>query len=212
DGERTVVLRRVGKVGSVGVAYHIPAATHADWAPLSLLAGIISQQPNGRLYKALVESKKATGASASAGNYHDPGLLTRSAQAEPAQLDAVRDALVQTMEGLAAVPFKADEVDKAKVRSRRSHETMQSNSTAMAQALSSASALGDWRLLFLQRDRVEAVTADDINRVARDYFQKHNRTVGVYIPEKQPKRLTIPPSPDIAAPVNDSNDGTAAPP
>ena len=49
DGERTVTLRRVGAVGSVGVAYHVPAASHADWAPLSLLGGIISQSPNGRL-------------------------------------------------------------------------------------------------------------------------------------------------------------------
>src|SRR5262249_46489030 len=45
DGERTVVLRRVGTVGSVGVAYHMPAAAHPDWAPLNLLGGIISQSP-----------------------------------------------------------------------------------------------------------------------------------------------------------------------
>ena len=62
DGERAVTLRRVGAVGSAGVAYHVPAASHADWAPLSLLGGIISQAPNGRLYKALVESKMATSA------------------------------------------------------------------------------------------------------------------------------------------------------
>ncbi len=42
----------------------------------------------------------------------------------------------------------------------------------MSQALSSASALGDWRLLFVQRDRINAVTADDVNRVAKTYFQK----------------------------------------
>src|SRR5262245_45505077 len=34
DGERVVVLRRVGAGGQVGVAYHMPAAAHADWAPL----------------------------------------------------------------------------------------------------------------------------------------------------------------------------------
>src|SRR5579871_286257 len=161
DGERTVILRRVGSVGTVGVAYHIPAAAHPDWAPLSLLAGILSQQPNGRLYQALVESKKATSASASAGNNHDPGLFTASAQAEPGQLDAVRDTLVQTLEGMSAVPFTSAEVDKAKVRSRRFQERLQSNSSAMAQALSSASALGDWRLLFLQRDRIASVTAEE---------------------------------------------------
>src|SRR2546423_7821524 len=56
DGERTVVLRRVGAVGSVAAAYHVPSAAHPDHAPLSILASIISQSPNGRLYKALVES------------------------------------------------------------------------------------------------------------------------------------------------------------
>ncbi|HXY35221.1 MAG TPA: pitrilysin family protein, partial [Planctomycetaceae bacterium] len=60
DGEHTVTLRRVGVVGEVGVCYHVPAAAHKDWAPLNLLDGIIAQAPNGRLYKALVESKLAT--------------------------------------------------------------------------------------------------------------------------------------------------------
>ncbi len=207
DGERTVVLRRVGTVGSVGVAYHMPAASHPDWAPLNLLGGILSQSPNGRLYKALVESKKATSANAREDNYHDPGLFFASAQAEPAQLDDVRDTLLKVLENLSSVPFTADEVERAKVRNRRASEVMQSNSTAMAQALSSASALGDWRLLFLQRDRIAAVTADDVNRVARTYFQKYNRTVGLYIPVDQPQRLAIAPAPPLEAIVKDYKGG-----
>ncbi len=207
DGERNVVLRRVGAVGSVGVVYHIPSAGHADWAPLSLLAGLLSQQPNGRLYKALVEARKASSANASAGNNHDPALFTASAQPEPGQLDTVRDILLRTMEDLPAVPFRADEVEKAKLRSRRTHEQLQSNSMAMAQALSSASALGDWRLLFVQRDRVEAVTADDVNRVAKTYFQKSNRTVGVYIPEDRPQRLAIAAAPALDTIVKDYKGG-----
>jgi zinc protease len=210
DGERTVVLRRVGTVGSVGVVYHIPAAAHSDWAPLSVLASIVTQQPNGRLYKALVESKKATSANASANNHHDPGLFTASAQAEPGQLDAVRDTLLQTLENLASVPFTTDEVDRAKVRSRRAQEMMQSNSTSMSQALSSASALGDWRLLFVQRDRTAGVSADDVNRVARTYFQQHNRTVGIYLPQDQPQRLAIPATPALDAIVSTYKGGSVA--
>jgi zinc protease len=210
DGERSVVLRRVGTVGSVGVAYHIPAAAHADWAPLSLLGGIISQSPNGRLYKALVESRKATSAAARAGNEHDPGLFTASAQAEPAQLDAVRATMLQVLENLGTTPFTAEEVEKAKVRSRRNAEMMQSNGSAMAQALSSASALGDWRLLFIQRDRLAAVTADGVNRVARTYFQKHNRTVGIYIPEEKPQRLAIAAAPTLDTIVRDYKGGSVA--
>jgi zinc protease len=210
DGERNVILRRVGKVGSVGVAYHIPSAGHPDWAALDLLADIISQQPSGRLYKALVESKKATSAIAFAGNNHDPGLFTALSQAEPGQLDAVRDTLLATLEGMASAPFKADEVDRAKVRMRRSQELLQYNSTAMSQALSSASARGDWRLLFIQRDRIQAITADDVNRVAKTYFQKQNRTVGVYIPTDNPQRLAIAPAPAMDSIVKDYKGGSVA--
>src|SRR3954447_24342804 len=91
DGERTVTLRRVGAVGSVGIAYHVPAAAHGDWAPLSLLGGLISQSPNGRLYQALVESKLATSASARAGTNHDPSLFFATASAEPDKLETVKN-------------------------------------------------------------------------------------------------------------------------
>src|SRR5262249_11701778 len=74
DGERTVVLRRVGTVGLVGVAYHIPAAAHADYPALEMLASILSQQPSGRLQQALVKTKKAASAGASTMSMHDPGL------------------------------------------------------------------------------------------------------------------------------------------
>jgi zinc protease len=207
DGERNVTLRRVGTVGSVGVVYHIPSSKHPDWAPLSLLGGIVSQSPNGRLYKALVESKLASSASARADNLHDPGLFSANASAEPENLDKVKDELLKVLETLGDTPFTADEVEKAKARSKRQAEQLPANASGMAQALSSASALGDWRLLFLQRDRIAAVTADDVNRVAKTYFQKHNRTVGVYIPEKEPKRMVIPSAPALDTLVKDYKGG-----
>ena len=190
-----MTLRRVGAVGSVGAAYHVPSASHGDAAPLSLLGGLISQSPNGRLHKALVESKLATNANARSESSHDPGLFFASASCPPEALDSVRDVLVKTLESLGDVPFTDDEVSKAKVRSKRAAEMLQSNSQGMSQALSSASSRGDWRLLFIERDRVAAVTAADVNRVAKTYFQKPNRTVGVYIPSKESTRLPVPSAP-----------------
>ena len=210
DGERVVTLRRVGAVGSVGVGYHIPAASHDDWAPLSLLGGLITQAPNGRLYKTLVESKLATTVFAGSDNSHDPGLFFASASCPPETLDATREALVKTFETLSEVPFTDDEVNKAKLRSARNAEMLQSNSQMMAQALSSASSLGDWRLLFIQRDRIAAVTAADVNRVAKTYFQQPNRTVGIYIPAKEAQRLSVPAAPAIASVVKDSKGGAVA--
>jgi zinc protease len=210
DGERTVMLRRVGSIGSVGVAYHMPAAAHADWAPLSLLAGIISQAPNGRLYKALVESKLATTANARSENAHDPGLFLASASCPPEKLGTVRATLVNTLESLGDLPFSEGEVNLAKVREKRSAELLQSNSQAMAQALSAASSHGDWRLLFIQRDRIAAVTASDVNRVAKTYFREPNRTVGVYIPTKESSRLEVPSAAPIDLVVKDYKGGTVA--
>ena len=90
------------------------------------------------------------------------------------------------------MPFTEDEVNKAKVRSKRNAEQLQSNAQQMSQALSTASSHGDWRLFFIQRDRVASVTAADVNRVAKTYFQKPNRTVGVYIPSSESTRLAVP--------------------
>src|SRR5580700_332575 len=126
DGEHTVTLRRVGVVGEVGLAYHVPAAAHKDWAPLNLLDGIISQAPNGRLYKALVESKLATSVFANSDNSHDPGLFEATASCSPEKIDAVKAALIKTIESLGDVAFTKDEVNKAKVRYKRQAEILQS--------------------------------------------------------------------------------------
>jgi zinc protease len=210
DGEHAVTLRRVGVVGEVGVAYHVPAASHKDWAPLNLLDGIISQVPNGRLYRALVESKLATSVNARSENMHDPGLFFVQASCDPEKIDAVKDALTKTLESLGDVSFTKDEVNKAKLRYKRQAEILQSNGQAMSQALSSASSHGDWRLLFLQRDWIAATTADDVNRVARKYFHQPNRTVGVYIPTTAPTRLSVPGVPSVAAVVKDYKGGAVA--
>jgi len=59
DGERTVTLRRVGNVGAVGVVYHIPAAADADFAATAILEATLTADKTGRLYKSLVERRRA---------------------------------------------------------------------------------------------------------------------------------------------------------
>ncbi len=209
DGDRTVILRRVGKLGSIAVAYHMPAAAHEDWAPLSILGSVISETKVGRLDKALVETKLATSASGRSDSSHDPGLFTFSASPTEGNLEKVKDILLQTVENMGDVPYTADEIDRAKLRAKRNSEQLMTSASAMAQALSSSSSLGDWRLLFLMRDRVQSVTVDDVNRVAKTYFQPHNRTLGMFIPTETPQRMTIPSVPSIADVVKDYKGGAA---
>ena len=209
DGERQVTLRRVGGNGAVVAAYHMPAAAHTDWAPLSILGSVLSETKTGRLDKALVETRLAASASARADNSHDPGLFTFSATPAPDQLEAVRSELVKVIETMAESPFTEEEIGRAKLRAQRSSEQLLTSASAMASALSSAASLGDWRLLFLQRDRLQAVTPDDVNRVAKTYFPAWNRTLGVFIPSDAPQRLSIPSVPSIADVVKDYRGGAA---
>jgi zinc protease len=109
------------------------------------LGGLLSQSPNGRLYQALVESKLASSVFGRVDNAHDPGLFTASAQVEADKLEAARDAMLKTLEEMSSVPFTEAEVERAKGRSKRNAESLASDASGMAQALSSASALGDWR-------------------------------------------------------------------
>ena len=209
DGERLVTLRRVGAIGSVIAAYHMPAASHPDWAPLSILGSVLSESKIGRLDAVLVETKLATNASASADNAHDPGLFTVFAQPSEGNLETVRAKLLKIMDTLGDEPFSHEAIERAKMRSKRRSDQLISSASAMSGALSSAAALGDWRLLFLQRDRISQVTAADVNRVAKSYFPEYNRTVGVFIPSDSPQRLTVPSVGSIADVVKDYRGGDA---
>ena len=64
--------------------------------------------------------------------------------------------------------------------------------------LSNWAAIGDWRLMFLDRDRVRTATVADAQRTALEYFKTSNRTVGLFIPG-EPDRAEIPPRPDVTA-------------
>jgi zinc protease len=208
DGERVAILRRVGKVGATGAVYHIPAAAHEDYPALQVLGAVLSNQPDGRLYKALVESKKATSAIASTSAFHDPGVMVIMAQVDAKNsVEAARDTLVDTLENLSKEKFTKEDVDRALQRFKTQQERMMTNSNMLANVLSEWSAKGDWRLFFLTRDRVAKVSPTDLDRVAARYLLRNNRTVGMFLPSESPQRAEIPASPSVAELVKDYKGG-----
>jgi zinc protease len=210
DGERTVILRRVGKVGVVGVLYHVSSGAHEDMAALDILEQILTDEPTGRLYKALVETKLATQVSGSVTSYHDPGVLQIMAQvASGKPMEPVRDKMLQMLEDLPAQPVTSEEVERAKRRLLKQAELLLTDSNQVGRALSESIGVGDWRMLFLERDRLAKVTPADVMRVAARYLQPSNRTVGLFIPTVKPQRAEIPPPPDLAALVKDYRGGQA---
>lgn len=200
DGEREVTLRRTGGTQIEMMAYHIPAASHPDLAALEVLVNLMGDRTSGRLRKALVDTKKAVSASADRNMLHDPGYMLFEATAnKEASLDDVEKTMLSVINGVVTEPPSKDEVDRARTRLLNGTEQELKNSARLARDLSEWGSMGDWRLLFLNRDRVEKVTPEDVARVAKLYLKTSNLTIGKFIPEAAPDRTVISPAPDLEA-------------
>jgi zinc protease len=217
DGERFVKLSRVGEGQELVIAFHGPSAGHADSAALQVLAGIMSGGGGGRggrggggggegrLAKALVDTKMANSASMSFRGQHDPGLIMLSASLSKDQsLDNVRDRMIQVLEDVVKNPPTQQEMERATTGLLRNLENSLSDPQAIATgALNEAVADGDWRLMFLQHDRLKDVGAQDVVRVAKAYLKESNKTVGYFVPDPSPDRTVVPPTPDLEALLKD---------
>lgn len=204
DGERIVTLRRVGDAAAVGVVYHIPAGPHPGFPAIEVLENILTARPAGRLYKSLVESKKAAAVFGSALALHDPGVMRIMVQVtkgnEPL---VVLDTMLDTLQTVGEKGVTDAEVERSKRQLLSGFEQSVTDSRQVAIQLSEWAAQGDWRLLFLYRDNIEKVTTADVNRAAATYLGANNRTVGLFIPTKKAQRTTIPATPNLADIVGD---------
>jgi len=200
DGEREVILRRTGDVQAVGCAYHICAGSHEDMAALEVLADILDTPQTGRLYKALVETEMATQVRASAQGLFDPGLLEVMAEVRADKsVEQVRKVMLEVLDGLSNETISEEEVERAKNAFAKGFHLMLTDSGRVGLALTEYAAMGDWRLMFLHRDRMEKVSPSDVKRVAAHYLRPSNRTIGTFIPTKEPVRTKVPEKPDVMA-------------
>jgi zinc protease len=213
DGERFVTLRRVGEGQDVMIAYHAVAAGHPDAPAIQVLSAVMNGaggggrggrggggNREGRLGKAVVETKLAESSNMGFRLMHDPGLIQVTATLNKDQsLDAARDAIFKALDDVVKNPPTAEEVERVRSQLLRGLENNLSDPQAIATgALNNAIAQGDWRLMFLQHDRLSDVSAADVVRVAKAYLKPSNRTVGYYIPDMNPDRTVVPQTTDLA--------------
>jgi zinc protease len=212
DGERAVTVRRVGDVQVVMAGYHVPAGSHAEAAAISILGEILADTPSGRLHKALVETKKASSVNSFPVLFGEPSLMIFGAEVrQESSLDEARNALLTTIEEITKRPPTKEEVERARNQILKQIELNLNSSERVGVELSEWIGMGDWRLLFINRDQLRKVTPEDVQRVAATYLKSSNRTLGLFIPTQKPDRAEIPPVPDIAALVKDyKGDATVA--
>jgi len=200
DGERSVVLERVGDIQLVFMAHHIPSISSPDHAALSALGYILGSGVNSRLYKNVVETKLATSAYARTENFKFPGLFWVNAGIPlDGSVEDAEAALLATIEELQENPPTEEELNRYQLAVANSYKNAASNVIGIASGLSEWSARGDWRLYFIARDRAEKVTLEDVHRVAQTYLISSNRTKGYFNPvEDTPPRAIVPLNPNLA--------------
>lgn len=165
----------------VEIRYHTVPFMHKDSYALDVMASLLNGR-TGRLYKSMVEgSGIASGASAQQESRKYAGLFAFSADtkgdATPQQLE---EAWYAELKKLQTEPVGEKELQKVKNQSAAdSYRRLQNNFFLMIQ-LAYAEALGDWSEINAQNAKLQAVTAEDIQRVANKYFGKDNRSVAVF--------------------------------
>jgi zinc protease len=200
DGERHVTLRRVGDVQGFGALFHTVPGSHADFVPIEALIHALTNEPSGRLYRELVKGGHATRVWGAQYAWRDPGVVTLFAElAKDKPLAKVEKAVLSTVESLAKSPITDEEVNRFKARALKDWELAFNDSQRIGIELSEFAAMGDWRLLFVYRDRLEKLSTADVNRVAATYFKRSNRTTGSFVPTKSPNRAPEVGEVEIAA-------------
>lgn len=195
-GERRFLLKREAQVPFVMMGFRVPNYSNDDSYALEILEAILSRGKSSRLYQSLVYDQKnslAVGAEYSV-LQTDPGLFYFYSLINPsAKVEGVQEAIEREITRLQNEPPSELELQRAKNQVEAARVFEQDSNFRYAMLMGQAESVGaGWRRVDQFVEHIRAVTAKDIQRVARQYLIPDNRTVGILIP--------LPPSPPDSAP------------
>lgn len=185
-GERRFFLKREAQVPFVMMGFRVPNYSSEDAYALNLLESILSHGKSSRLYQSLIHDQNnslAVGADYSL-LQTDPGLFYFYSLVRPGtKVEAVEEALQREIARLQAEPPSELELQQAKNQIEASRTFEQDSNFRYAMLLGQSESIGaGWRWLNEFIERIQAVTPQDIQRVAKRYLVPDNRTIGILIP------------------------------
>lgn len=200
DGERFVELKRNGDLQYVAMAYHTPSFSDKEYAANNALLSILTNNPSGALYKALIDSKLATSVYGYSQTLRDPGFSYFQCEvSKDKDITTVESTFLKTMDEVSQMIFTEEDLSRAKNELLKQFENTYNNTINLTIALTEDIGAGDWRLFFIDRDNIEKLTVADIQNAAKKYYLKSNRTWGRFIPENSSERAKINEIQDVAA-------------
>ncbi len=170
-------------------AYHRPAITHPDNVIYGLIGSLLSDGRTSRLYSSLVEKQQlalnAQGFSGFPGDKYPNLMLFYALTAPNRTVEQVATGLRAEIEKLKTVPVSETELERVKTQARAGLLRSLDSNSGMAQLLLEYEVkTGSWRNLFKELERLNAVTAADVQRVAMATFKPENRTIGRLLPKE----------------------------
>jgi zinc protease len=183
SGERRVTVKRPGELGTVIIAHKVPNGRDADQPALDVLDAILSSGKNARLYRALVDQGLALNAGAGTDLHRDLSLHTVYAVLAPGAAHAqVEKALLAEIAKIKADGVTAAEVERVKQQYIAADAYKRDGTAAVASEINEWIAVGDWTLYVTFSQKVQQVTAADVQRVAKKYLNEDQSTTGWFIP------------------------------
>ncbi len=193
-GERIAYVHKIGQMPAFMVGYHIPEFGHPDIYPLTVAARILFAGESSRLYQKMVyQDQSALFVGGDCFTLEDPGLFFAFAIMQPGHTaEEGQQTLFDQIDKLKEEPVDPKELAKAKNQLESEFIFgLQSVSDKGSEIGYYQTILGDYTKLFDEANKYQAVTAEDIMRVVKTYFDSKNRNVVVLVPE-MPEGMTSP--------------------
>ncbi|MFN3596543.1 MAG: M16 family metallopeptidase [Rubricoccaceae bacterium] len=194
-GERRVTIRQAGELGAVVLGYKAPAGLERDADALDVLVQVLAHGNSSRLFRRLTDRGLTAAAFAFYPRLRDPGLFLLYGALTPGTPAAdVEAGLREALREVARKGITAAELARARRQVVAEEAFARDGPFSVVAQLNEAIAVGDWTLFARYRERIEAVTAEDVQAAAARLDNDDRLTVGVYEP------ITPDAPPEAAAP------------
>ena len=181
-GERRVLVQKEVTTPYILIGYHTPDTKHKDFYALDILNSVLSSGNTSRLYSALVDKKQlATQIFSDFSESFDPNLFQLYSVAANGVKEAdLENAIYIEIEKLKKDGITAQELQKVKNQKLMQFYSQIETINGKSNNLGTYELFfGDYKKMFNAPAEYEKVTAEDVKRVANEYFKKSNRTVGI---------------------------------
>ena len=167
------------------IGHHVPSARHPDAPALGVLSQVLTGGRTSRLFQRLVIRERVA---TSIFSFSGPGSLYprqfafQGVPIAPRTTEDIERAVYEELERIQGEPPTDEELQRVRNQIENSATQRLRSNLGLAFQLSSSEALWyDWRQTFRDQAAQTRVTAADVQRVARAYFDRSNRTVATLV-------------------------------